>query len=180
MARLFTIEGYSVLETNQVAAVKTGQIKAQYPLESAINTAGAQNGQVYVVDEKTKTVKYATAAADYVYLHASEEQIYEPHLGRASFVLKKATADKAVPKMLKLTKGDVFETNAVDKGAYADLTAVTAAITAKTISAVANTNGDIKLLATASLTTEPVVFIPVEVVKLPNGTQGIRFVVDKA
>lgn len=175
MARLFTTKPYSVVETTQVEAVRTGKMAAQYSLDAALS-AGIQNGQLYVVDERAKKIKAWAAAGDYVYLHASEERIYESHLGRSSFILTSPN----LPRMLKLAKGDKFETDAVDKGAYADLAAVEAAITAKTISAVAMASGDIKLLATSALTTEPVVLIPVEVVLLPHGGKGIKFVVDKA
>ena len=176
MARLFTTNPYSVVEMNFVAAVRTGQIAAQYALDASIATAGVQNGQLLVVDEINKKIKPLAATADYVYLHASDERIYESMLGRNSFIVKAPN----YPKMYKLNKGDKFETDAVDKGAYADLTAVTAAITAGTVSAVAIASGDIKLLATASLTTETVVLKPVEIVTLPHGGKGIKFVVDKA
>lgn len=51
MARLFTTNPYSVVKMNFVAAVRTGQIAAQYELDASIATAGVQNGQLLVVDE---------------------------------------------------------------------------------------------------------------------------------
>lgn len=177
MARLFTFATgtYPVVETNQIAAVNTGQIKAQYALDTAIVTAGgAQQGQLLVVDEKAKKVKLPSAGTDYVYLHASEEQIYDSALGRNSFVQKRE------PKMLKLNVGDTFETNAVDKGAYADRAAVATALAGGVVYGVPMTSGDIKLLAAASIGSETVVLEALEFVKLPNGSEGIKFVVRKA
>jgi hypothetical protein len=178
MARLFTLATgtYSVVELDDVAAVNTGQIKSQYAMASSLKTAGAQQGQLLVVDEKAKQIKLPTAVTELVYLHASEEQIYDSVLGRNSFIQK-----SGLPKMLKLHVGDTFETNAVDKGAYADRAAVVTGLAGGVVNGTLHTTGDIKLIANASLAgTEVVLLEMLEFVTLPNGLEGIKFVVRKA
>ena len=103
---------YGLVETNHVSAVRTGNMKAQYPMDAAM-TAGLENGMGVTVDDENKLVKFVTAVGAAIYLHASEEQIYEEHLGRNSF---KVVAPK-IPRVLKLEIGDIFETNAVKEEA---------------------------------------------------------------
>jgi len=173
MAR-FLASGYSVVETNHVAAVRTGQIKAQYPMSTALKAVGAQNGQLLTVNDVTKEVGLPGSANVMVYLHASEERMYENHLGRNAFIVK----DPNYPRMLKLSVGDIFETNAVDLGAFLTVAAAQDAATGATVG-VPSTSGDIKLLASAA-GTELVVLNIVEWVTLPNGEVGIKFAVAKA
>ena len=170
MARLVK-EGFSVVETNHVAAVRTGQIKAQYPMDEALATVGAQNGQLLVVDDVAKKVSLPANGDALVWLHASEERIYESALGRNAFIVKEPN----YPRMLKLSVGDIFETNAVDLGGFADIAAAKAG--AKV--GVPSETGDIKLLDVPT-GTEAVVLEIVEWVSLPNGEQGIKFVVKQA
>ena len=96
----------AVVETNHVSAVRTGNIKAQYPMAGGVTEL--QNGMAVVADDVTKTVGFPVAGKT-IYLHASEEQVYEDHLGRNSFSI----TGKKLPKCLKLEVGDIFETNAV-------------------------------------------------------------------
>lgn len=109
----FTRKNKAVVETNHVSAVRTGNIKAQYPI-----AVDVENGMALFVDDAAKTMALADAAtaADVVYLHASEEQLYEEHLGRNAFYIKAGN----YPKALKLGAGDIFETNALAaSGTYA-------------------------------------------------------------
>lgn len=169
MARLIT-KGYSVVETNHVAAVRTGQIKAQYPMDEALAAVGAQNGQLLVVSDVDKKVSLPEDGDAMVWLHASEERLYESHLGRNAFIV----TGPNYPRMMKLAVGDIFETNAVELG---DFATVAAAKTGAKVG-VPSATGDILLLAAA--TTEAVVLDIVEWVTLPNGEQGIKFAVAKA
>ena len=167
--------GFSVVETNHVAAVRTGEIKAQYPMSTALAAVGAQNGQLLTVDDIEKKIGLPAAATDAVYLHASEERIYEEHLGRKSFIVKSPN----YPRMLKLSVKDIFETNAVDSGDFANLAAVKAATDA--IYGIPSTNGFITLKNKDLVTTTyNVVLQLVEVVTLPNEAVGFKFVVIKA
>lgn len=169
MARIHS-DGYSMVVTNHVAAVRTGEIKAQYPMATTLAAAGAQNGRLYVVNDITKEVSLAANAEVEVYLHNSEEQVYGDG-GADQFILK---APK-IPRMLKLNKGDIFETDAVDLGAFASVTAAKATDDGAKYGEV-HTNGDIKLTASAN-STAVVQLGVVEFVLLPNGKQGVKFVV---
>ena len=148
----------SVVETNHVSAVRTGNIKAQYPMAASVTGQELQNGMAVVADDVTRTVLLPTAGKT-IYLHVSEEQVYEEHLGRNSFSVK---APK-LPKCLKLEVGDIFETNAVTLDAAVTLgTAVypgtdgfwTATVMATTLS------GKVVALVT-----------------LPNGEPGVKIAI---
>lgn len=95
---------YAVVEPNHVSAVRTGNMAAQYSTDIEV----LQNGMAVNVDHETKKI-VAPAANKPLYLHASEEQIYEEHLGRDSFYIKAGQ----YPRALKLEIGDIFETDAV-------------------------------------------------------------------
>jgi SepF-like predicted cell division protein (DUF552 family) len=56
---------YGVVELNKVAAVRTGEIEAQYDLDAAVTEV--ENGMLLVVDHVAKKVKKATGATDLVY-----------------------------------------------------------------------------------------------------------------
>lgn len=99
---------HAVVETNHVSAVRTGNIAAQHVAEVALD-----NGMAVSVDHSTRKVN-VPAAGKAVYLHASEEQIYEDHLGRDSFYIKAGQ----YPKCLLLEVGDIFETDAVVAAEY--------------------------------------------------------------
>lgn len=95
---------YTVVETNHVAAVMDGRMASQYPTKVAL-----QNGMAVIVDYAKKEVKLPLATSKNIALHASEEQIYEDHLGRNSFYIPA----NGYPRALFLSVGDIFETNAL-------------------------------------------------------------------
>lgn len=100
---------YAVVETNHVSAVRTGNMAAQYSTDIEV----LQNGMAVNVDHEKKNIGVPKADQP-LYLHASEEQIYEDHLGRDSFYIKAGQ----YPRALKLEIGDIFETDAVVAGDY--------------------------------------------------------------
>lgn len=164
-----------VVELNHVAAVKTGQIEAQYELDAAVTEA--ENGMLLVADHVAKKVKKAAGITDAVLLHASVEKDYEGK-GRKHFSVKQG---EFLPRLLKLAVGDKFETNCVefDDVTYANYAAIVAAINGTTVYGIPSTTGNIKIVAAAG-GTEKVVLKVVEGVVLPNGEQGFKFVVEKA
>jgi hypothetical protein len=166
---------FGVVELNKVAAVKTGQIEAQYELDAAV--AQVENGMLLVADHVAKKVKKPAGATDAVYLHASVEKDYEGK-GRKHFVVKQG---EFLPRLLKLNVGDRFESNAVehDDAVYANYAAIVTASNATTVYGVPNASGYIRIVATPA-GTEKVVLKVVEGVLLPNGEQGLKFVVEKA
>jgi len=158
----------AVVETNQVAAVQTGRMKAQYPVEGG---ADLQNGMLVVIDEAAKLIKLPGAAYTGKFaLHASEERIYEGHLGRDSFILKGGTQ---IPRVFYLEDGDIFETDAVvldGTVGYYD-----AAF------GVANADGLIAFTNDVVGATPHKMYLEVvEKVTLPNGKGGFKFAVKTA
>lgn len=149
----FSRKNRAVVETNHVSAVRTGNIKAQYPA-----AAEMENGMALIVDDVAKSIDLANAAAidDVIYLHASEEQVYEEHLGRNSFFI----AEGKYPRALKLEAGDIFETNALNAdGTY---------------------DAGVKLNVNAGewvpVTTGAALATVVEMITLPNGEAGAKIV----
>lgn len=175
MARLY--DQFAVVETNHVAAVRTGQIKAQYPTDDHVD---AENGMLLVVDDVNKVVhRSADGKERGIHLHASEERLYEGQQGRSSWMLD---GTKQIPKMLKLNIGDIFETNAVDDGDFANIAAVKDALNADdAVYGIAHDSGLIELKDDAlDLSEYFTVLQVVEVVTLPNETEGMKFTVIKA
>jgi hypothetical protein len=170
---------YAVAESNHLAAVKTGEIFAQYQLNASnfTGTKYAENGMLLVVDHVAKDVKLpAGITATGIHLHLSVEKDYE-NKGRKYFAVKPG---EYLPRLYKLKVGDIFETNAVvyDDTVYANYAAMTAAINATTVYGIPDTSGNIKIVA-APGGTEATVLKVVEGVTLPNGESGFKFVVNK-
>jgi len=159
-------KNYCVVETNKITAVKSGPIIAQYELSDALKVTGVQNGMLLGVDHAAKKVVLASGSTQDVYLHASEEQVYESYQGREHFILK---APK-LPRLFALRKDDVFETDAVEMNS---LTATTGVL------AVVGTDGFIKLQAAGYVYTADVKVMAAEPVTLPNGKPGFKFTVIK-
>ncbi len=149
--------GYAVVETNDVAAVRTGRMKAQYPTKDGVDL---ENGMLVVVNEKEKQIELPGAEYSGKFaLHASEERLHESHLGRNAFILKGETQ---IPRVLLLEDGDVFETSAIATETIEDY-------------GVPAANGLIDLVA--DVTGQDMYLEVVEEVTLPNGKPGIKFAV---
>jgi hypothetical protein len=163
MAKLNT-KNYCVLETNRVQAVRTGEILAQYSLNTALKTAGLQQGMFVKVDHVAKEVSLAADDTSEVWLHSSEEQIYEEHLGREGFILK----HPKLPRLYKPLNGDIIETDAVEMNSLTTATAVHATVGA---------DGFLTMRASgyAGLAAAKVVYQVVGAVTLPNGKPGYKF-----
>lgn len=169
---------YGVVELNDVESVRTGTNKVQFALNaSAFASTPAENGMLLMADEVAEEVKKPAGITSYVYLHASVEKDYEGK-GRKHFAVKPG---EFLPRLVRLKKGDTFETNAVeyDDVTYANYAAITAAINGTTVYGIPSTTGYIRIVA-APGGTEVVTLKAVKGVVLPNGENGIKFVVDKA
>lgn len=156
---------YAVVELNNVAGVRTGEIVSQYEL--AVDQI--ENGMLVVADHATETIKLPTGVEDVVYLHASVEKLYNGE-GRNEYVMKKGSF---LPRCYKLVHGDTFETNAVTHE-LANVEAISQAITATAGFGIPDATGYIKFVTDLG-GTEKVVLKAVKVVSLPNGEQGIKF-----
>ena len=161
----------AVAESNHIAAVKTGQIYSQYGLAGAVTEL--ENGMLVVVDHVGKQIKKPAAITDVCHLHLSVIKEYEGKGGKY-FSVKQG---EFAPSVYKLHLGDIFETNAVlyDDAVYANPTAIGAAINATTVYGIPDVSGNIKVVATLG-GTEKTALKAVELVSLPNGETGIKWV----
>lgn len=110
-----TISGYGVAELTKVASRKTGEIEAQAILAEDIDTL--ENGMVVYVDAKNNEIVLnaddADAAVDAPYLHFSNPRRYEElKSGMKNFIYERS--EDYLPRLYKLTAGDIFVTNVVD------------------------------------------------------------------
>lgn len=110
-----TISGYGVAELTKVASRKTGEIEAQALLAEDIDTL--ENGMVVYVDAKNNEIVLnaddADAAVDAPYLHFSNPRRYEElKSGMKNFIYERS--EDYLPRLYKLTAGDIFVTNVVD------------------------------------------------------------------
>ena len=163
---------YGVVELNNVAGVRTGEMVSQYEMADGVEQL--ENGMLVAVDHAKETVGLPTDKTAVVYLHASVEKEYEGR-GRKYYVNKKGSF---LPRAYKLGMGDTFETNAVlhDK---ASVDALSSAITETAGFGVADASGYIKFVDALD-GTEVVALKAVKMVVLPNGEMGIKFRVVKA
>lgn len=109
------ISGYGVAELTKVASRKTGEIEAQAILAEDIDTL--ENGMVVYVDAKTNEIVLnaddADAAVNAPYLHFSNPRRYEElKSGMKNFIYERS--EDYLPRLYKLTAGDIFVTNIAD------------------------------------------------------------------
>ena len=111
---------YATVELTKVASRKTGEIEAQCKLNADINYL--ENGEIVYVDavndEITKTFNDSNCV-DAIYLHFSNPRRYEDgHTGMENFRYErnddyKTAGDQYLPRVYKLTTGDLFTTDFV-------------------------------------------------------------------
>lgn len=101
---------YSIVELNKVASRKTGEIEAQCVLDDSITEL--QNGQIVYIDAATDTIvlEKTESCVDAKYLHFSNPRRYEDgKTGMENFVYTRS--EKYLPRLYKLTAGDIFTTD---------------------------------------------------------------------
>ena len=202
----YAIDGYGVLELNQVAFPTTGTIEAQCKLDyykpaqggnaasgdfktliTDANGTACEVGMLLAVDKANGLIKLPTASeANPVGLNYTTEYIYNSYIkGLKNFVMTQDIAGgEYLPRIGYLTVGDKFTTNclAYDTDEFADDDAVDTALAAYKTTPIyggISTTGAIALSAT-----KPTVGPVLKVVKdytLPDGTShGVMFQVVKA
>ena len=117
---------YSIVELNKVASRKTGEIEAQCKLADGIESL--QNGEIVYVnaatDEIVKTYNEENCV-DAMYLHFSNPRRYEDgKTGMENFIYTKS--EKYLPRLYKLTAGDIFTTDFAINNAEGRLVEITA------------------------------------------------------
>ncbi len=110
---------YATVELTKVASRKTGEIEAQCELDSSIEAL--ENGAIMFINAEEDTIvkEYSAKCVDAIYLHFSNPRRYgELESGMAHFRYERnddyATMGvKYLPRMYKLTTGDLFTTDFV-------------------------------------------------------------------
>ena len=102
---------YSIVELNKVASRKTGEIEAQCKLAEGINEL--QNGQIVYIDAATDTIvlEKTETCVDAMYLHFSNPRRYEDGKTGMENFRYESKDDKVLPRLFKLTVGDIFSTD---------------------------------------------------------------------
>ena len=108
---------YATVELTKVASRKTGEIEAQCELDSDIEAL--ENGAIMFIDAATDTIvkDYSATCVDAIYLHFSNPRRYgELESGMAHFRYERnddyeTMGVKYLPRMYKLTTGDLFTTD---------------------------------------------------------------------
>lgn len=109
---------YSIVELNKVASRKTGEIEAQCKLAEEFRDAetgikSLENGAiVYINAETDEIVSTKTAkCVDAKYLHFSNPRRYEDGKTGMENFRYETSDDKVLPRLFKLTAGDIFSTD---------------------------------------------------------------------
>lgn len=173
-------KGYGQVELTQVAFRRDGRIEAQLPFAGDAGDT-CENGMILAVDKANGKVEYAgTTVAGKLYgIVYTSEELYDTRTpGLRNFALT-VNADGEVvgpegynvyPRIGYLAKGDRFITNAIEG---ADTTA--GATVEVGNYGKAGADGFIAI-ATAAATAGPVLQV-VEITTMPDGQDGVKFIV---
>jgi hypothetical protein len=108
---------YAIVELNKVASRKTGEIEAQCKLAEEFKKDGIkalENGAIVYIkadtDEIVSTFDEATCV-NAKYLHFSNPRRYEDGKTGMENFRYETSDDKYLPRLFKLTVGDIFTTN---------------------------------------------------------------------
>lgn len=108
---------YSIVELNKVAARKTGEIEAQCVLADEFKNEDGikvlENGAIVYIDAATDTIvkTKGEGCVDAKYLHFSNPRRYEDGKSGMENFRYESSDDKYLPRLYKLTVGDIFTTN---------------------------------------------------------------------
>lgn len=108
---------YSIVELNKVASRKTGEIEAQCKLSDEFLEDGVkvlENGAIVYIDAATDEIVKtydATKCVNAKYLHFSNPRRYEDGKTGMENFRYESSDDKVLPRLFKLTVGDIFSTD---------------------------------------------------------------------
>ena len=108
---------YAIVELNKVASRKTGEIEAQCKLAEEFRKDGIkalENGAIVYIKAETDEIVKAYDEATCVnakYLHFSNPRRYEDGKTGMENFRYETSDDKYLPRLFKLTVGDIFTTN---------------------------------------------------------------------
>jgi hypothetical protein len=104
---------YSIVELTKVASRKTGEIEAQCVLAEEFGGV-LENGAIVYINAKTDEIVSKFDEATCVnakYLHFSNPRRYEDGKTGMENFRYETSDDKYLPRLFKLTVGDIFTTN---------------------------------------------------------------------
>ena len=109
---------YSIVELNKVAARKTGEIEAQCKLADEFKNEDGikvlENGAIVYINAANDEIVSEFAEATCVnakYLHFSNPRRYEDGKSGMENFRYETSDDKYLPRLYKLTVGDIFSTD---------------------------------------------------------------------
>lgn len=179
MARM-VIDGFGQVELNNVAFRRDGRIEAQCALSTVdFASVPAENGMILRVKKADHEICFADASAEnqlYALNYSSEHMYDERHPGLKNFKLN--AKDDFYPRVGYLSAGDLWTTNCVDLGSFADAAAVASALASGAVYAAVGTQGAPVIQATA-----PSVGPVIQVIKkttMPDGQDAFQLQVLKA
>lgn len=103
-----TIAKNGLVEMNQVASTVTRQIEAQTKVNKEIKEL--ENGMILFIDRMNDEVTTSVISGPYL-MHSTERYYTAGARDKASFIFD-ATGEE-LPRLFKLTEGDVFHTNVI-------------------------------------------------------------------
>ena len=179
MARM-VIDGYGQVELNNVAFRRDGRIEAQCALDTAAFTTNmpCENGMILRVKKAEHKITFADAtAANQLYaLNYTTEHMYdERRPGLKNFSLSAQKNEKGqdfYPRVGYLAAGDLWTTNCVDLGSYADASAVASALASGEVYAAVGTQGAVVFDA-AVPTVGPVIQV-IKKTTMPDGQDAFQ------
>ena len=174
MARM-VIDGFGQVELNNVAFRRDGRIEAQCALSTTdFASVPAENGMVLRVKKASHEICFADASAQnqlYALNYSTEHMYDERKPGLKNFKIE-ATND-FLPRVGYLAAGDLWTSNCVDLGTYANASAVASALASGEVYAAVGTQGALVLNGTA-----PSVGPVIQVIKkttMPDGQDAFQF-----
>lgn len=177
----YTIDGFGVVELNNVAFRRDGRIEAQSALNASDFSASApaENGMLLAIDLVARKVKKPVDGSLPVALNYTSEHIYNDRApGLKNFAVKPG---EFYPRLGYLAVGDVFTTNclAYDTGDFATDSAFEAALqSAVQAGATPLYGAQCSLGAINVVKTRPTVGHVLGIVQkttMPDGQLGVKF-----
>ena len=179
MARM-VIDGFGQVELNNVAFRRDGRIEAQCALDTAAFTENVpcENGMILRVKKAEHKITFADASAEnqlYALNYSTEHMYDERRPGLKNFSLsaqKNAKGQDFYPRVGYLAAGDLWTTNCVDLGSYANASAVASALASGEVFAAVGTEGAV-VLGSSAPSVGPIIQV-IKKTTMPDGTDAFQ------
>ena len=179
MARMI-IDGFGQVELNNVAFRRDGRIEAQCALDTTAfaSNVPCENGMILRVNKAEHKITFADASAEnqlYALNYTSEHMYDERKPGLKNFYLDAQKAEKGMdfyPRVGYLAAGDLWTTNCIDLGSYADAAAVASALASGAVYAAVGTQGAV-VLDSAAPSVGPVIQV-IKKTTMPDGQDAFQ------